>query len=163
MVSTLSNYYNFYGSYSLNGTLYSLFQPGSISGDFAWADSYVNQIWMNANFALDLLTLLKNSKSIPYTSSGRSLIKSSLTDTITTAGTFGAWQAGVTLSSAQINAVNAAAGTNVSDTLQSVGYYLQVSSSSASVRAARESPPVTFWYCDGGSVQKINMSSIELQ
>lgn len=159
----LSNSYNFYGSYSLNGTLFSLFQPGSISGEFKWADSYVNQIWMNANFQLALLTLLQNSKSIPYTPAGRAQIAAALNDPIQAAGNFGAWQAGVTLSAAQIAEVNAAAGANIAGTLQTVGWYLQVGAAAPSVRASRGSPPVTFYYCDGGSVQSINMASIELQ
>jgi hypothetical protein len=33
---------------------------------------------------------------------------------------------------------------------------------SPQVRQARGSPPITFWYMDGESVQRINIASIDL-
>ena len=43
----IANGYSFYGSYANAGNGWVLFQPGAITGNFAWWDSYVNQIWLN--------------------------------------------------------------------------------------------------------------------
>ena len=74
--------------------------------------------------------------------------------------TFGSIVAGITLSSAQAIEVNTAAGLNIVPTLFQQGWYLQIGTASAQTRAARGSPPVTLWYCDGGSIQQLNIASI---
>jgi hypothetical protein len=76
---------------------------------------------------------------------------------------FAMFAPGVALSSSQIAAVNAQAGTNIATTLQNRGWYLQILPATAQVRAARGSPPMTLWYTDAGSVQKISLSSIAVQ
>jgi hypothetical protein len=43
------------------------------------------------------------------------------------------------------------------------GWYLQVLTPSATVRQARGTPVCNFWYMDGESVQKISLSSVNLQ
>ena len=159
-----ANGYNFYGEYSLNGDDFTGMQPGLISGPFTWADSYVNQIWMNSNFQSSLLALLRNSPSVPYGAAGNAMISQTLATPIIEAGTFGAWSAGEVLSGSQIAAVNAAAGgLNIATTLQNQGWFLLIQASSAQTRAARSTPPITFFYVDGGSVQQITMGSIALQ
>jgi hypothetical protein len=159
----IGNNYNFVGDYSLNDTDFTLFQPGSISGPFKWADSYINQIWMNAQFQLALLTFLSNVNSVPYNAAGNAQISQVLASPIQAAVNAGVITPGVTLSGAQIAEVNAAAGANIANTLQTRGWYLQIGISSPSTRAARSTPPITFWYCDGGSVQQITLGSIALQ
>jgi hypothetical protein len=91
------------------------------------------------------------------------MIRASLTDPINQAQNFGAFQPGVTLSNLQAIEVNTAAGLNIAPTITNVGWYLQVKDASPQTRAARGSPPCTFWYADGGSVQRINLASIEVQ
>jgi hypothetical protein len=158
-----ANHYNYYCASATANEQFNFFYPGAISGPFKWIDSYVNQIWLNASFQLDLMTLLTQVKSIPYNAAGRVLIEQSLMDTITSALNFGAIQPGVTPSSLQAAEVNAAAGTNIATTLANRGWYLQVKDATAQVRAARQSPPCTFWYMDGGSVQKVNLASVDVQ
>lgn len=152
------NGYNFYGVY---GTSFTWFQRGFCTGDFAFFDSYINQIVMNNAFQFALLQLQKNSKSIPYTISGDSLIESALADPIQRFLVFGAFAPG-DISQSQIAAVNQAAGANIAGTLQTQGYYLQVLPASSSVRAARTSPPCKFWYLDRGSVQAFTLASVAL-
>jgi hypothetical protein len=159
----IANGYNFYGSYATANDQFTFFYPGSITGAFDWADSYVNQIWMNNAFQLDLMVLLTSVRSIPYNAAGYSLIEAALTDTINQALDFGAIRAGVTLSSLQAADVDAAAGRTVSDVIGDRGWYLLVQDPPPDVRAARGSPPCTFWYTDGGSVQRINLASVEVQ
>lgn len=158
----LANGYNFYGAYATANDNFVMMYNGSISGDYAWFDSYVNQIWMNNEFQLDLMTLLTNIGNIPYNTTGYAMIEASLTDTINQALNFGAIRSGITLSASQITAVNNAAGFKISDTLQTRGWFVLVQDATPAVRQARGTPPFYFWYTDGGSIQKITMNSIEL-
>lgn len=154
---------NFYGDYTTANEAFTLMQNGAISGDFAWADSYYNQIWLNNALQLSILEGLVNSPSIPYNAVGYTLIDAFCMDPINAAVNFGAIVAGVALSQSQIAEVNQAAGKKISDVLFQRGWYLQILPAAAQVRAARSSPPCTLWYCDGGSIQKITLASIEIQ
>lgn len=159
----IANGYNFYGVYGSRADEFSFIYPGTISGAFLWADSYINQIQMNDSFVVALMNLLQNAFSVPYNAAGRAQIEASLADPINAALNFGTIRAGITLSASQIAAVNSQAGAQISGTLQTRGWYLQVLEASAAVRQARGSPPCTFWYTDGQSVQKIDLLSIEVQ
>lgn len=159
----IGNGYNFYGSYATANDLFTFLQPGQISGDWEWIDAYVNQIALSASFQLAFMSLLANVNSIPYNTTGYNLLRSAALDPINSALNFGSIQPGVALSASQIAQVNTAAGFRISDTLQNVGWYLKITPADAITRAARESPPMTFWYTDGGSVQKVELSSIDVQ
>lgn len=159
----LANGYNFYGRYATANDQFVFLYPGSVTGPFAWIDSYVNQVWMNNAFQLALMTLLTSIKSIPYNAAGYALIEQAMADPINAAVSFGAIRAGVTLSALQAAEVNAAAGVKVDDVIQQRGWYLSVLDASPQVRAARGSPPVTFFYTDGQSIQKISLASVEIQ
>ena len=134
-----------------------------MSGAFQWADSYINQIWMNNAFQVALMNLLTQVRSIPYNTAGYALIEAALGSVIQQAVTFGAINPGVVLSSTQIAEVNLAAGGKIDTTLSSRGWYLQVLPATPAARAARTTPPCTFWYMDGGSVNSIALASIEAQ
>lgn len=159
----IANGYNFYGAYATGNDQFVFFYPGSVSGPFLWQDSYVNQIWLNNAFQLALMVLLTQALSVPYNPAGRAQIESALADPINAGLNFGAFRAGVVLSAAQIAAVNAAAGANIAPTLQTRGWYLKVGDASPAVRQTRGSPPCTFFYMDGQSVQQIDLASIALQ
>ena len=64
----------------------------------------------------------------------------------------------------QLAEANAQAGVNISVPLQTRGWYFQSNAAStpASVRVARGSPVINFWYVDGQSVQMITVGSIAL-
>ncbi len=159
----IANGYNFYGSYATANDEFVFLYPGSVAGPFEWADSFVNQIWLNNAFQLARMVLLTTVRNIPYNSDGYALIEASLFGVVNQAVDFGAIRAGVPLSSAQAAYVNGQAGLDISDTITQRGWYLQVSPASAEVRAARASPPCTFWYTDGQSVQSINLNSVQVQ
>lgn len=159
----IANGYNFYGNYATANQGFIFFYPGSISGPFKWADAYVGQVWMNSQFQLALMELLTNVKSIPYNPTGYGLISAAMQDPIAAAVNFGLITPNVTLSAAQIAEVNNAAGLSIANTLQSQGWYLQILPATAQTRGNRQSPPITFWYCQGGSVQSINVASVEVQ
>lgn len=159
----IANGYNYYGAYATANSNFVFLYPGTVTGVYKWADSYVNQIWLNNNFQANLINLLLQVKSVPYNSAGYAQIRASLMGTINAALNFGVFRSGVPLSPGQVAQVNAAAGTNIDTQLSNQGWYLQILPASAVSRAARTTPPMTFWYMDGGSVQQINLASIEVQ
>lgn len=158
-----ANGYNFYAAWATANQQFQGVSPGSISGPYAWLDSYVNQIWLNNAFQLAMMTLLFSVKSLPFDAAGYALVRASCMDPINAGLNFGAFSGGVTLSAAQIAEVNNAAGANIAGTLGSQGWYLQILPATAQVRGARTSPPMTFFYMDAGSIQSLALSSIEVQ
>lgn len=156
------NHYNYYGVWATANDQFLFLYPGSVSGDFLWFDSYVNQIWLNQGLQLQLMVLLTNRKSIPYNRAGYSMIEAACLDMILRAVDVGVIRAGITLSNAQAAAVNNDAGVTIDKVLNQRGWYLQVRDAPPEVRAARGSPPCTLWYMDGQSIQRINLASIEL-
>jgi hypothetical protein len=162
-VNLRANGYNFYGAWATANEMFTYFSPGQISGQFQWADSYINQIWLNNQFQLALMVLLTRVGHIPYNSIGYGLIRSALKSAINAAVNFGAIVAGVTLSSLQVAEVNQAAGLAIDATLTNQGWYLQILDPTTQIRQARGTPVCNFWYMDGESVQSISLASILLQ
>jgi Protein of unknown function (DUF3383) len=158
-----ANGYNFYGDAANSTNTWLFYQPGSVSGAWLWLDEYVDQILMNADFQTALIALLTSVKSIPYNNTGYALLRSACLPVIAKYLNFGAIQAGVELSQTQAQEVNTAAGVVIAPTLESLGWYLQILPASAQTRGNRTSPPMTFWYTDGGSVQQITLASIDVQ
>lgn len=156
------NGYSFYGAYANANENFIQYQRGFVTGDFAWLDSYINQVWFNSLCQSALLNLQQNSRSIPYDDGGRTSMEAALKDPIDAALNFGMFGPGP-LSNTQIAAVNGAAGAAIATTLQTQGYYLQILAATASVRAARTTPPAKLWYIDKGAVQAITLNSIALQ
>jgi hypothetical protein len=164
IASTLeANGYNYYGDFATSTQDFQFFSPGTITGKFDWADSFVNQIKFNADLQQALLTLEISVGSIPYNQDGNSLIHAALADPIAAALNFGTIRTGVSLSSSQIQQLINAIGVDVSQVITSTGWYLNIQQASAATRAARQSPPMTLYYTDGGSVQSLNLGSVEVQ
>lgn len=159
----IANGYNFYGAYATATQGFNFFYPGSISGVFLWADSFVDQIWMNAALQQSMLTLLNTVKSVPYNDAGYAMIRQACMDPINAALNFGAIRPNVPLSALQASEVNAAAGLAIDTVLATRGWYLQINPATAAQRAARSSPPMNLWYMDGQSVQALNLASVEVQ
>jgi len=155
-----ANGYNYIGNVATANDGFVFLFPGSITGPYKFADSYVNQVYLNSQFQLALLTLLTSAGFIPYTSAGYTQIRQSCMVPINQMLKFGGIQPGVTLSAAQASEVNTQAGVDIATTLGQIGWYLQIQDATAQVRGVRGSPPMTFWYMDGGSVQRINLASI---
>lgn len=159
----LANGYNFYGSYATAAQQFQFLQNGQISGAWLWIDPYVNQIKLNSDLQVAFITLLSQAKSIPFVQRGYDQIRAAAMGPINAALNFGSIVAGVTLSPSQYAQVNAAAGLNIADTIQAQGWYLQILPAAPTTRTGRGSPPMTLWYTDGGAIQKINLSSIDIE
>ena len=90
-------------------------------------------------------------KKFPYTPLGYNNYRQALASTVQAMGSYGAWVAGVVLSSAEIVEVNTQAARIIAPTLQTQGWYLLVADPGPVVRAAGGTPIVQFYYTDGGS------------
>jgi hypothetical protein len=157
------NGYNFYGAFATANQAFNFLQPGSMPGSWRWVDTYVNQVLMFSDFQLALAVLETSVKSIPYNTAGYNLIRSALLDPIVKYVNFGAIQPNIPLSASQAQQVNTAAGKKIDAVLSTVGWYLQILPASAQVRGLRGSPPMKFWYTDGGSVQSLLLATIDVQ
>lgn len=159
----LANGYNFYGAYATANDQFVNLQNGSVAGPWQWFDPYVNQIWLNNALQLAYMVFLTQARSVPYNAQGYSQLRAVALDPINAALLFGAIRPGVVLSSSQRAQVNSAAGVQIAPTLEQIGWYLQILPADALTRAARGSPPMTLWYTDGGSIQRINLASIDIE
>lgn len=165
-----ANGYNFFGQYASNSLTDACYYPGSVTGPYLWASTYINQVWMSSNIQSALFTLLRNINSLPYDPTGYALIEEVLAGgTGVTGGpiqqaiAFGAIRKNVPLSTTQIAELTSAIGFDVSQQMLAQGYYLQIQAAAPSVRAARGTPPMTLWYTDGGSIQQLDLASVTVQ
>jgi|SRR5882724_670509 len=159
----LANGYNFYGNWATANNQFRFLNNGQISGEWLWIDSYVNQIKLNSDLQLAFMVLLTSVKAIPYNARGYNLIRAAAADPINNALNFGSIQPGVQLSALQIAEIDTSAGVSgAARAIQQFGYFLQVKPADPSVRPSRGSPPITLFYADGGSIQKIDLASIDV-
>lgn len=157
------NGYNYYADYATANDQFVFLQDGSVAGKWNWFDSYVNQIYLNNALQLAYMDYLSQALSVPYNTTGYSQLRAVALDPILAAVNFGSIRAGVTLSNSQKAQVNSSAGANISDTLYTAGWYLGIRDPGAVVRGQRGSPVMILFYMDGGSVQKIVISSTNVQ
>ncbi len=168
----LANGYNFYGSFGAANQGFIFLYNGQMAGSaFISVIRYVNQIYLNSQLSLTLLTLLTNI-GVGYEPQDYGIIRNALvgspgsgtfgTGPIADAVAYGAIKPNVTLSAAQISELNAAAGVNAASVVQTQGFYLQILDPGASARALGQSPIVNLWYTDGGDVLQISMGSIDI-
>lgn len=154
-----SNGYNFYGSYSLNKTMAQYASDGAITGKFVWLDSFIDQVWINANLVGAYANLFTANQSYSFNDAGYSAVQAATIDVAEQAVTFGAIQRGVVLDNAQIRIVNTSVGKDISATLYSQGWYLFIPTQTGSARLARDLQGVIFYWVDGQLIQSITMSS----
>lgn len=161
-IGDFGNGYNYYGAVGSANEGFVWLQRGTVTGQFKWADSYINQIWFNNLCQSALLNFLDVNKSTPFNTAGAAMIEAVLADPIQAGLNFGVFAPG-DISASQIAQVNAQAGSSIAASLQAQGYYLQVKQQSAQVRVNRGPWAITLWYLDRGSVQSIRLNSVAVQ
>ncbi|WP_338805111.1 DUF3383 domain-containing protein [Xenorhabdus griffiniae] len=155
--------FNFYGAYGTANDRFIFVNQGSISGKFNWLDSYVNQVFLNSQLQLALMTMLTSFKSIPYNETGKAIHRAALKDPIDQMLRFGGIQRGVVLSEQQKKQINVEAGFDAAAQIQAEGWCVVIDDTPAQTRGLRKSMPLKFWYADGGSVQRVELPSINVQ
>lgn len=159
----IANGYNCYADFATASAQFKFFQNGQVSGKFDWLDTYLNAVAIKDALQLNILDLFAAMKSVPYNDDGYAAIRTACLDTINRFLNFGAIRTGVTLSNTQKVQLLAEIGQDVSQTLESLGWYMQITDPGAVVRGQRQTPNCAFYYMDGGSVQQIIMSSTVIQ
>ncbi len=155
----IENGYNFYGDYATANDSFRWYYPGRVSGEYGTLIAHINAIYLNNAFQLALMSMFGNVKSVPYNLVGYDTIRAAMLDPITAALNFGAIRIGVTLSEAQKAQVDRDAGATISNVIESRGWFLQILDATAQTRANGGSPPIKFWYTDGGDVLRIELGS----
>lgn len=159
----IANGYNCYADFATASAQFKFLQNGQCSGNWDWADTYVNAIALKDALQLNLLDLFKAVKSIPYNVDGYAMVRTACLDTITRFLNFGAIRPGVSLSQTQKVQLLSEIGQDVSKTIETQGWYMQVKDPGATVRGQRGTPDCRFYYTDGGSIQKIVMPATVIQ
>lgn len=159
----VSNGYSFYGAWATANDRFIMLGNGAVSGDYKWVDNYLFQVFLNSQFQLAYVNMLKNYKSIPYNTDGEAIIRATCQDPIDQGVNFGGIRSGIELTNQQKDLINREFGTDVSGQLYAKGWALYVQMPSAQARANRESPIIKFFYTDGSSIQRIEMTSTNVQ
>jgi len=154
--------YSYYGNYAGNNVVENFFFDGKMYGKWNYWDTFIDQVFLNSQIQSALLYLLLGTNSIPYNQEFYTKIANSLQDPISQAVNAGIIRRGVTLSSTQLATINQAAGLDISSALFNNGYYLQILDPGAQARQARGSPIINLWWTDGGSIHKLEPSSITI-
>lgn len=157
-----SNGYNFYGSYSQNRTMKQYVSNGAISGKYLWLDSFISQVWINANLIAAFANLFTNNASYAFNATGYASVSAAVIDVAQNAKNFGAIRAGVTLDQSQINIVNDSVGADVSSVLFTEGWYFYIPTQTGASRTERSLDGAIFYYVDGQLIQSINMTSTNI-
>lgn len=162
----LSNGYTFYGAFATANDEFRFNVNGAVSGQFKWLDNYINQIYLNAQFQLAMMTMLTSYGFISYNETGKAIQRAAAADPIKEMINFGGIVPLIdpdALSEQQKSIINTQAGYDITPTLLSQGWFIDIKTSDAQTRGLRGSMPFTFWYTDGGSVQSVTMASINVQ
>lgn len=157
-----SNHYTFIGGYANAANTWTIAVNGAVSGEFLWVDTYLDQIYLNAQLQMAWFTALLAYGSVPYNQDGYTALYRAAKDVVQAAVTSGIIRAGVTLSQSEIQQINnAAGGVDAATVIQTRGWYLLITDPANVVQArtTRTSPQVTLWYTDGGSIQQITAGS----
>lgn len=158
----INNGYNFYGDYATKNQQFKLFQTGSIAGEWKWLDTFLNQIYMNSRIQQALLQLLASVNSLPYNTDGYGMLRVTIQQPAAEFINFGSIREGISLDAEQASIVNQQAGVKIDDILSTAGWYLQILPATSQARSNRTTPPMKFWYTDGGSIQQISLDSINV-
>lgn len=162
----LSNGYTFYGNFATANDEFTFNVNGEVSGQFKWLDNYINQIYLNAQFQLAMMTMLASYGFIPYNAAGQAYHRAAAADPINEMVNFGGIVPLVdpdALSEQQKSVINTQVGYDITPSLLAKGWAIDIKIPDAQTRGNRGSFPFTFYYTDGGSVQRVDMASINVQ
>lgn len=158
----LSNGYSYYGAYAASGpsNTYAFLYDGRITGRFRWFDTFINQIYLNSQIQKSIIDMMLAVNSLPYNEDGYSLIRNAVIDPVNEGLNNGTIRRGVSLSESQRAQITNQVGFDISRELFTNGWYLQIVDAAAQTRGGRQSPPMNFFYMDGGSIQQITLPSM---
>lgn len=150
---------NYYGKWATRNDDFIYYYQGSmIGGNFGFVDAYIGNLWLRNALQVSLMNGLAQVGRVPYNDEGYTTVSAWCTDPINRALNNGVIDTGVMLSESQKAQLISEIGSDVSDRINTDGYYLTVSDPGAQARVNRDSPNVGLWYTYGGSVHKLDVS-----
>ncbi len=151
---------NYMGRFATRNAEFVFYYPGILSAsDYGYIDAYANAVWFNNKLQAALMSGLTTVGRTPYTELGYTLIRAWMMDPVAAALNNGAVEPGVELSELQKSELINEVGHDISEELQTQGYYIQILDPGAVVRAERGSPIISIWYTYGGAVQRLDVAS----
>lgn len=159
-VALITHNVNFIGNYATRNDNFVFFYNGSMLGEWAWIDTYLNACWLCNALQVQLMAMFTVNRRIPYTEAGYAIIRANCRDVINRAINNGVINAGVSLSEAQISTLVSELGGDFSSEIYTNGYYLQILDATANARQQRTSPPCNLVYTYGGAVQRLVLPAI---
>lgn len=159
----ISNGYTFYAAFATANDRFQWQTNGAVAGKFQWGDTYIQQIYLNSQLQLALMTMLDSYGYIPYNEVGKSYHRAAVMDPIEEAVNFGSiapLEDPKALSNQQKAIINSQAGRDIIADLLAKGWVIDIKTADAQTRGNRGSMPFTLWYTDAGSVQSVNLASI---
>lgn len=157
--------YNCYVRDASAGNTFTGYQRGRISGDYRFADSYANHVWLNDRMQVSLRTSLGRANALPYNEASYGRLLGAIKGDIDAALNAGVINTGIQPDEAGLVEIAAELGMSVDSIRSSLvnsGWLFYAKSPSAEARADRESPILKFYYTDGGAIQKIDLLSTVL-
>jgi len=159
----VANGYSTYCAVATRNQGFNFFANSNMPGIFPWLNTFIGNAWLSDQLNVANLTLLTTVGSLAYNANGYGLLRTALVGgPIAAALNFGQIQTGVTLSSSQIADITSKLGASYATLISTQGYYLQIQDPGATVRQQRGTPIVNLYYTDGGSIQSIQMGSIDV-
>lgn len=158
-----ANGYSFYGAWATANDRFQMAGIGAVTGKFGWIDNFDFQVFLNSQFQLSFVNMHRAKGVTAYDQTGIAKVRAYAQDPIDQGINFGGIRAGVVLSNAQKFQVNQEAGYDAASQLFTKGWALSVTLPNSQVRVARESFIINFFYTDGSSMQKLEMTSTNVQ
>lgn len=154
----LSMNVNYYGKWATrNDDFIYYYQGAMIGGNFGFVDAYIGNLWLRNALQVSIMNGLAQVGRVPYNDEGYTTISAWCIDPINRALNNGTIDTGVTLSESQKAQLISEIGSDVSDQINTDGYYLTVSDPGAQARVKRNTPIVGLWYTYGGSVHRLDV------
>lgn len=154
-----SNGYNYYGAYGLNATLADYSSQGKITGKYIWLDSFIDEVWINANLVSSFLALFLANQSYPFNVRGYATVETAVSSVASRGLAYGAIQTGVTLDPEQLAIVNGETGLDLQSVLFNQGWYFYIPPQRGETRIERILAGAIFYWVDGQLIQSIRMAS----
>lgn len=149
---------NFYGNYATRNDQFLYYYQGAmIGGSFGFVDAYIGNLWLRNALQVSIVNGFGQIGRVPYTETGYTTIRAWCMDPINRALNNGVIDAGVTLSEAQKAQLIQEIGEDVSNQINTDGYYLMISDPGAQARVERDTPTLGLWYTYGGSVHRVEL------
>lgn len=149
---------NYVGQFATRNAEFSFFNRGqTTSSMYGFYDTLIGMIWFRSKIQRACMDGFSSVNRVPYNNQGYTLIRAWISDPIRSAKNVGVIDTGLALSDSQKSQITQEVGEDISDTLYSNGYFLQIEDPEANVRAERGTPVMSLYFTYAGSTQKIDM------